>query len=219
MKKIRVMWTLLALLSVGVIGSSLVSCGKATQDTVAVAPVDGGGSGGDAGDPVATPDSIVTRDRAVPLYGTAADRAWWAALTQTARGNAIVAAAVADVGKYVGLNCKEWARRAVLNGSRGVVNLPATMPNASGWYFGSSSYLVNVGSIRNVKPGDVVQVNWRLNSGAITPHTMIVESVSSTGFTVIESNWSAALTVGRRTITWTTFSAKVTAYTAYRIVG
>ena len=192
-----------------VLGLMLAGCGEHSNKVL--------GLNGAVDEPATA--QVPKGDAALPLYATQADRDWWRALTQAQRDQAVVSRANADNTKYVGLNCKEWARRVVLDASRGTVNLPSTLPNASGWYFSASPYLVNVGSIRDARTGNVVQVNWRLSSGAITPHTMIVTSNTADGINVIESNWSASLTVSRRFISYATFGSKVTAYTVYRVIG
>lgn len=148
--------------------------------------------------------------------------AWWRNLTQSQRNAAIVSRGYADNGKYVGLNCKEWARKVVYDASKTVVWLPSTLPDANGWYFAPSSYLygcLSVYCISAVKPGYIVQMQWRQQSGAITPHTMIVTGVTSTGFSVIESNWIASNTVGTRSITFNDFYKNVVKASMYYVVG
>ena len=114
---------------------------------------------------------------------------------------------------------QEWARKVVLEASRGVVNLPAPLPDASGWYYGYSPYLVGMsGGIRSATQGTIVQLNWRLSSGAITPHTMIVNSRSSSGVYVIEANWTAGY-VKYRWISFSEFDARAVRYSCYTVIG
>jgi len=149
---------------------------------------------------------------------TAAQKAWWRGLSQATRNQAIIERAWRDNGRYVGLNCKEWARVVVYDASRSVVNLPATMPNASGWYFAPSPYLRSLSGIRAAFPGCVVQTNWKLANGSITPHTLIVTSSGPSGIGVIECNWTP-LTVTTRFISFTEFERQALRYTCYYVIG
>ncbi len=154
-------------------------------------------------------------DKAIP---TAADKAWWRGLSQATRNQAIIERAWVDNGRYVGLNCKDWARAVVLAASRNVVNLPSTLPNASGWYFASSPYLRPLGNIRTVFPGCIVQTNWKTSKG-VTPHTFIVTATGSAGMNIIESNWVATNYVRERFVSFSTFESQVSLYTCYYVIG
>ncbi|MFA6308093.1 MAG: hypothetical protein WCS88_02625 [Patescibacteria group bacterium] len=145
---------------------------------------------------------------------------WWSNLGQIGRNQAILDRAYRDINRYVGLNCKDWARKVVYDASKGVVTLPTTLPNASGWYFAYSPYLVGMsGGIRSVQPGWIVQINWRLSDGSITPHTFIVVGRSPYGINVIESNWCAYNKVCTRYISFSDFAQKVSRYTCYYVIG
>lgn len=141
-------------------------------------------------------------------------------LTQQQRNEAIASRALQDLNRNVGLNCKEWARKVVKEASGNVVLLPQTLPNASGWYWADSPYVVGMsGGIRGVQRGWVVQTNWRLSNGTITPHTFIVLSRTSSGVNIIESNWAAPLTVKQRYVSFATFEAQVPLYSSHYIIG
>ncbi len=171
-------------------------------------------------------------DLSVPSGGaekaTDAQKAWWRGLSQAARNSAIVTRAYQDNNRYVGQNCKIWARTVVLAASQTVVNLPATLPTDAGWYFADSPYLVGMcGGIRGVQPGWIIQGNWRsVVNGVvkITPHTMIIVSRVSTGVNVIESNWclNNCNSVKTRFVPFTDFEGsnpKIFRYTCYYVIG
>lgn len=175
------------------------------------------------------PDLSAPSEQGEKANPTAADKAWWRGLSQGARNQAIIERAWQDNGRYVGQNCKIWARTVVLAASRNVVYLPGTLPNENGWYFASSPYLVGMsGGIRSAQPGWIVQTNWKLkvpNSNPvryrITPHTFIVLSRSATGVDIIECNWTP-LTVTTRFVPFTDFEGadrKVVLYSCYYAIG
>lgn len=146
----------------------------------------------------------------------------WSSMTQTERNMAILYRADRDNGRFVNLNCKEWVRRVVLDASGGLVYLPQTLPNESGWYFASSRYLVGMcGGIRSVNQGWIVQMNWRRNDGVIVPHTLIIAGRSSSGIYVIECNWcmNNCMTVAYRWISFTDFEARAVRYSCYYVTG
>ncbi|TAN58324.1 hypothetical protein EPN15_01445 [Patescibacteria group bacterium] len=152
---------------------------------------------------------------------TEANKAWWRNLSQGARNQAIVDRAAQDIGKYVGLNCKKWVQQVVPAASRGVVNIPLTLPEADGWYWDYSPYVVGMsGGIRAVQPGWIIQMNWLLSKGW-TPHTAIVVGKTSTGVYLVESNWCdpPCYKVGLRWVSFTDFDAKAFRYTVYYITG
>mgnify|MGYP001591753260 CR=1 FL=1 len=113
---------------------------------------------------------------------------WWHNLSQSQRNSAILTRALQDNNTYVGLNCKNWARKVVQDASSGHVIIPATAPDVNGWYWASDSYGHSVGRsgmIEYAQPGEIVQMNW----GVGNPHTAIVYSINSSGVYFIESNW------------------------------
>ncbi|MFH0873221.1 MAG: hypothetical protein V1846_00020 [Candidatus Komeilibacteria bacterium] len=108
----------------------------------------------------------------------------------------------------------------MFDASRGVVTLPQTLPDASGWYLAYSRYLVSMsGGITNVQPGWIVQMRYRWNNGTVTPHTFIVTWRSSTAFGVIESNVASTNTVGQRTLTFADFQRNAVAYSCHYVIG
>lgn len=146
----------------------------------------------------------------------------WSSMTQAERNMAILYRADRDNGRYVGLNCKEWVRRVLLDASGGLVYLPQTLPNESGWYFAYSRYLVGMcGGIRYVNQGWIVQMNWRRTDGVIIPHTLIIAGRSPSGIYVIESNWcmNNCMTVAYRWISFTDFEARAVRYSCYYVTG
>lgn len=152
--------------------------------------------------------------------GTIADQNWWRNLSQAERNMMILYRAGSYNGSNSYCNCKTWARQVVLEASHNVVNMPQTLPGESGWYFAYSPYFVGMsGGIRGSAQGTIVQLNWRLNDGSITPHTMIVSGRSSTGVYVIEANWSPKCHVGYRWISFTDFDSHVVRYSCYTVIG
>lgn len=126
---------------------------------------------------------------------TQAQKNWWKGLWQTDRNFKILVRAYQDYNasspKYVGKNCKQWVQQVVLDASKTVVVVPTTSPNAYGWKWNSSSYVQDLGqSINNVWPGDIVQMNYKQDSGYITPHTAIVYLKSGGTIWWIDSNWN-----------------------------
>ena len=147
----------------------------------------------------------------------------WHTYTQASRNFLIVNKAYSYLGQYVGLNCKDWARKVVKEASNHVT-LPSTYPDANGWYW---YYDVNVvgmsGGIRSVQPGWIVQMNWRKDDGTITPHTAIVSSVTGTGVYFIESNWCSnncmIVSATPRFVSFADFESRVgTKYSVYYIL-
>lgn len=150
---------------------------------------------------------------------TKADTDWWKNMWQFSRNWYILTRANQDKDLPVGLNCKEWARKVVLDASKNVVYLPQTSPDSNGWSWNSSAYTQKLQSIYWANYGDVVQMN--LSSG---PHTAIIYSNDLTNICWIESNWNLDNTVHIRCQTVDSFLKSVTIggvqrYTAYRITG
>jgi hypothetical protein len=211
--KTRFVWLASLLLAVGLL-SLMVGCDRKEQTVSAPTPVQ-----------VDQPDSSVPSGEAEKA--TTAQKAWWRGLSQAGRNNAIVTRAYQDNNRNVGQNCKIWARAVVLAASQTVVNLPGTLPTENGWYFADSPYLVGMcGGIRSVQPGWIVQTNWKLADGSITPHTFIVVSRTSSGVNIIECNWTP-LTVTTRFVPFTVFEGSVNPpkapevprYTCYYVIG
>jgi hypothetical protein len=150
--------------------------------------------------------------------------AWWKGLWQTSRDTLIFWRATSDLTnppKYVGLDCKDWARKVVSDASQGVVSLPSTS-TVSDWTWGASPYVQNVGSIYGVVSGNIVQMH-RNSTGV---HTAIVYGNDGKTITWIDSNWSTPPDdkVREHSETIANFISAVTSggvqkYTAYRITG
>lgn len=123
--------------------------------------------------------------------GTDQTQAWWRGLTQVERNRLILFRAAEDIDRPVGKNCKEWARQAVYDASRGVVSVPPTVNGGYGWYWESGSrHAIGMRTnIRNVRPGWIVQMRIPDGQGGITPHTAIVYALQGDGLWWIESNY------------------------------
>lgn len=181
-----------------------------TADTVADEPVELDGQTGEAQQPV-----------------TWANQMWWKNMTQIGRNSAILTRAYQDYNaaspKYVGLVCKEWVKKVVNDASMGVVTLPTTTNNGSGWQWNSSTYVKDMGkTISSAMPGNIVQMNISVDS----PHTAIVYANNGTTITWIDSNWSVDLDkkVRIHSQTIANFLAMVTFggvqhYTVYQVTG
>ncbi len=213
MKPRKYLVLVMALLAVTTVAAFFVGCSEEQSSnpvTSAVTPTD---------NTVNPLDSVEgQKDQLQPMAATKT----WSQYTQAERNMAIVYRAYDNIGQYVGQNCKEWVRTVVYSASNGMVTLPATLPNASGWYFGYSRYLVGMsGGITSVHQGSLVQMRWRLDNGTITPHTMIILYRASNGVMVIESNWcqSNCMRVNTRFITFTEFNSHVVNYTTYTVTG
>lgn len=131
----------------------------------------------------------------------------WHSMSQTARDQAIIDRGLRDVGKYVGLNCKEWVQKVVSEASSRAVYIPTTMSSPNDYLWNSAPYVGGMCmSIRNIKPGRIVQMKWLSTGG---PHTFIVTSVISSGMNIVESNSNWDLKVSARFWTFQDFEAKV----------
>jgi hypothetical protein len=167
----------------------------------------------DAQDDVEDDSSIGENEDALTWWAQ-----WWKALGQWSRNNTILNRAKADNGKYVGLNCKNWARKVVSDASKGTITIPATCPGETGWYWCGSSKVQNMGSIWNAQPGNVVQMNLP------GPHTAIVSSNIGGNICWIDSNYKLDKTVRIHCQTVAAFLKMVTIngqqkYTVYQITG
>lgn len=216
--KTRFVWLASWLLAVCLL-SLMVGCDK--QEQSVTAPVEAA--------QIDQSDSPALDEQGEKANPTTADKAWWRGLSQGARNQAIIERALQDNNRYVGQNCKIWARTVVLAASRNVVYLPSTLPNENGWYFASSPYLVGMsGGIRSAQPGWIVQTNWKLKVAntsppqyTITPHTFIVLSRTASGVNIIECNWTP-WTVKTRFVPFTDFEGadrKVVLYSCYYAIG
>lgn len=141
--------------------------------------------------------------------------AWHYLLTQSERNQAIISRARQDLGKNVNLNCKEWVRKVVRDASGGDVVIPQTLPDLNGWYWAYAQWVVELCmDIRNVERGTVLQTNWvRMGS----PHTLIVQSVTSTGIWIIDSNRCGPTTVCEKFYSFADFNNIAPAYTVHYI--
>jgi|WetSurMetagenome_2_1015567.scaffolds.fasta_scaffold47176_2 hypothetical protein len=173
-------------------------------------------------------DQIGVTSQAVTA--TRSDIDWWKAQGQVNRNLDILTRAYKDYSqtpKYVGLNCKEWAKKVVLDASHNVVKLPGTTSGGEGWTLYSDSHVQNLGSnIYIALPGDIVQMNVKMKDGSSTPHTAIVSGQCLTNILWIDSNFHDPEDnkVRQRSQTIPEFLSSVTfngvqRYTLYRING
>lgn len=70
--------------------------------------------------------------------------------------------------------------------------------------------------------GDFIQVAYYKSSGAIGPHSMIVNAVTSSGIEVIEANWNRKNGVDKRTMSWESLyertSVGISVYRADKVI-
>lgn len=139
------------------------------------------GSSGSAGDT----NNPVTSSTYAVASGTAA---WWAGLTQSQRGDLIYASAKSYLGT-VDTNCKEFARKVILQGSRQLVNIPSTQGNDYQWAM-PNKYVYPVYGLQNAIHGDVIQMRvYNASTRTWGPHTTIIVAINGDTITVIDSNW------------------------------
>ena len=97
------------------------------------------------------------------------------------------------------------------------MTIPSTYPNANGWYWASDQHVSGYFTdISYVQPGQIIQMNW----GYGNPHTALVVATTSTGMSVVESNWiddpgEGANHVDTRWISFATFRSNVGTYFAF----
>lgn len=182
----------------------------------------------------ATPTSPeATVDVAAPLTATAsrADKVWWAGLTQAQRGQLIVNKAKSYVGNKTfaqQCNCKEAVRRWVLEASRNVVTIPSTRKNNYEWENSALIATVTNGAtargkngaaaLSRIMPGDMIQMSLPKSPWL---HTLIVESVSSSGIVAVEANYTRCTVTSGRSIPFADLlsTKKVANFTVYRALG
>ena len=150
----------------------------------------------------------------------------WHELTQTQRNRKIIDRAYEDSGVDVGESCKEWVRTVIKEASDGHVVIPSNNESGDGWE-PLDNHIITVdtcGSILNVRPGAIVQMQWAGVSGDHNRHTAIVSSVSANGITFIESNFDDTPAVNDgpenvqpRYISVEDFNAQVESFSVYYI--
>lgn len=158
-------------------------------------------------------------------------------MTQAERDQRILIQARLDEGKYLGNptgECKVWVaeivRRAAalegtdltLGGTRQSIPPNQASPMDYLWQARPDVSGVTGISLYSLTPGQIIQmrIHYQLNGSTIGPHTVIVTS-NNTGtatLNIIESNWSPAYTVNRRSISYADFNAYLAfngSYTVY----
>jgi hypothetical protein len=148
---------------------------------------------------------------------------YWNDLPYHDKALRLVRRAFQDRDRYVGQECKGWMRTVVYEASCGHVRLPINQPDESGWYWAPDPD----GHVRQVYPdvsyfkgGQIVQMNWRLNDGSITPHTFLIyENNWVDTVRVIESNWCTGncKIVRTRDISYNDLRQKLVYHSMYEI--
>ena len=143
----------------------------------------------------------------------------WEGWSQAERNRRILDYAWQDLGKNVGLNCKQWVQSKVLPlASQQHVVLPANSSPDYTWADDPHQHAIPMSMpIESAQPGNLVQMHLKSTN---QPHTAIVYAINSSAVTFIESNWfqdSSPNTVHVRTIGISDFKASVTGYTVYPI--
>ena len=133
--------------------------------------------------------------------------------------NKFIKRALKDVGRYVGLNCKNWARIVIKDASGGKIILPPTHPDAYGWLLARYNKIERIDGdvaelINMVTAGDIIQMNWKPGM----PHTAIVLRIDKDWLEFIESNWKEKETVFTRKMKINDFIKKTFKYSVYRII-
>jgi len=160
---------------------------------------------------IVPPPAIIAGNR--KIMSTTAQT--WHDLPQQLRNQRITDEARRELGQ-TGFNCKEWISHLIRRSSNGIITVPRTLPNATGFYWDYSANVTGLcGDIKIAQPGWAVQSRWRLNNGSISPHTFLIERMGAHDFTILEANWEKRYTVTRRTVHHTAFYSQVKQYTLY----
>ncbi len=150
----------------------------------------------------------------------ASTASWWHGLSQSQRNYRILDRAADDLGRNVGVECKEWVRRVVKEASQNVVTIPSTRSNNYSWESSSDVASYSRGTPPpGIMNGHIIQMEWtNAGNGRIFPHTAIILNYSNTGMTWIDSNWNGDLRVRTHDVTYADFYNRVgNRYTVYRI--
>lgn len=112
--------------------------------------------------------------------------AQWPSWTQGYRNSVLLSVGYQDIGRYGGL-CKVWVQNLVSRVTDGRVIVPSTMSNRYMWNVDPLGHISGQSiSIRNVQPGQVVQMAW----GTSKLHTFILASKTADGMYWLDSNWA-----------------------------
>ena len=171
----------------------------------------------------------------VPAFPTSMVEAATSPSYDNAVNGIIANKALCSVGGYGG-QCKAWVQQLVWNVSGIYVFsycsadswwpkrwLPSNLPSGSGWYSASFANVIASGT-RGLsgawwllKPGNVVQFTHSAITGRITPHTIIIQQTSSSGFWVVDANWASDGKIQRHFIDKIWLDRYSLAWTAYQI--
>jgi hypothetical protein len=166
---------------------------------------------------------------------SAAPAGYWHILTDGERNQLIIDKARTQIGcVYKGNGqCKGWVQTTVWNVSWNTVWLPAnyTCCPSDPYYLAKwdpetpTDVKAVLRGTSNIccywacfKPGQIVQMRHDYQGG--TPHTMILETLSSSGFTVIDCNWdpkSSPNKVSEHWISSSWFRDHCKAWTVYQV--
>jgi hypothetical protein len=157
---------------------------------------------------------------------------WWHDLSDSQRNSLILGEAQYEVGGTGG-QCKTWIQNLVYYVSGSDLWLPSTVTDGGDSYYyakwvnnqGGSPYcyvawqgtLYCPASFENhgLQPGNIIQ--FRHDASGITPHTAVIEEISSNSLQVIDSNWLSDGVIRRHTISLSWWADHVEAWTAYQI--
>jgi len=119
----------------------------------------------------------------------------WTSLTQTQRNQAIINAGYTQLGTNGG-SCKDWIRSVVQNASNAAGgpqrNIPSTQASPNDYMWNSDPYAIGQSTTMKIAAlGWIIQMRLKQSSNPSLhiPHTAILYSRDSNGFTFLDSNW------------------------------
>lgn len=140
----------------------------------------------------------------------------WTSLTQNQRNQAIKDAGYADLGNTSGGECKVWVRNIVKSASSLAGgpqrNIPSTKNPPNDYMWEDDSYAIGQSTTMQLAPiGWIIQMRLKRasNPSLHIPHTAILYSRDSNGFTFLDSNWLGDSTVRLHYMTFTDFYNKL----------
>lgn len=133
---------------------------------------------------------------------------WHFCMTQAERNACLVRNAQSQVG-YFGGECKPWVQNLV-KATCGVW-IPQNAPIVNPYYWVMPASYVSTRS--GFVPGCIIQMQV---PNAVThllgPHTAIVETVTSTGLSLIDSNWTGGKMIARHFVRYDDFNRWTQSY-------
>jgi hypothetical protein len=172
--------------------------------------------------------SPVNTEASVPCQCQTAAILAWNKLSQSTKDLTLYSTALYDVNKKVGLCCKDWVRKVVLNASGLTIPSTVVAPNSGydyTWKQDNSWVCGNIvgrsTAIQYVNFMDIIQMQLLLKNGTYGPHTTIVVSTDAKGMNWMDSNWDPVNhpdSVCVHYITYASFNSMVgTRYNIYHI--